>query len=206
MDQNDPSVPAGQVGALDMPWSEIPAGTVLEVLNFFPNNRSAVAIRHPEHTVSCADKLEMFARHPDLYSPYGEIRVARAAVMLVKRKQGQSHALHISDSDDRIDWKELKRTFNLSKKEDVRMFDGNVEEIVGLPLGGVSPLVSAGHKLNAIYFDRALHERELRAPQALWDFAFGTDVSLLVRPDDLVRALGQIDAVRELARWMPLHF
>lgn len=195
-----------QTGPFDLPWGEINHPTVFYLLNSFLSNDEAVAIRHPKATISCRDKLEMFAEYRERYVPYGDLRVAQGTVLLVKRRGEKTAVLYVSDADSRINWKAMKHELHLGKKDDVRMHDGDVSEIVGLPLGGISPFVAPHHTLERIIFDRDLRALEDSCPTTRWDFAFGLDVSVLIRPKALFNALIRLNTpAGAILSWSPIH-
>mgnify|MGYP001032054620 CR=1 FL=1 len=189
-------------GALNLSSREIANQTVLRVLTAAGAcGARAVAVRHPRETVTCVEKLALFREHPFFYAELGNIRVARGTVICWRSQGREKYLLFINDSDDRIDWKDLKRHVNLSKKEDIGPYHGDVEEIVGLPRGGVSPFVGTNHRLDLILFDRNLLVKELTFPDALWDFAFSRRHSVFFRPTPLFAALGHCDGIRHYLHW-----
>ena len=130
------------------------------------------------------------------YEPYGDIRVARGALLTWHAGNTQKFMLHIGDSESRIDFKGLKNHLGLSKKQDLRFFNGDVESVVGLQHGGVSVLVGDRTHLDRVYFDRSLVVGELTHPNSRWDFAFSRKDSIVVQPWALVACLSDHEAFR----------
>lgn len=198
MSEDSSSIPEGP---LDLSWSEIVHPTAFFVLNSFSSNREAVGLKHPEKTITCAEKQALFQRYAYLYSGYGEIRIARATVLLVKTGLDERILLYVGDSEERIVWKELRHWLNLRKRDDVRVYEGDVEKITGLPLGGISPLLKDGHQVSQILFARNLQTKEADSPGTRWDFAFSREQSILIRPTKLFSALSRYRAFANLLSW-----
>ena len=152
----------------------------------------AHVVRHPRPTFTCAEKAALIAERPDLYAAYGPIAVAQGTLLVLSEKhRPESFMVYLHDGKARINFKLLKAQCGVGKKGDLRMFRGppeEVQEILGLEPGSISPLVAPWSKLSVIRFDEALVSA---APDALYDFAFADDKSILIRPGVLLFCLGQ---------------
>ena len=193
--------------SLEIAPEDIVNPNIVETLEYLTSSgRRCVAVEHPEETMTCDEKAALFARYEIAYAKYRPLRIARGSVLLWKMHHGSAkYLLYLSDSEDRINWKELRWQLNLAKKDDVRFFDGDVEDIVGLPRGGVSPFVCENHRLSKILFDRRLLSRQLSAPDALWDFAFSRKHSLLAQPGMVFDALACHPLLRPVLHWTAIH-
>jgi hypothetical protein len=178
---------ADGVGPLDVPHARIGNPIVRAVLRYAQDlGAPASVIEHPRETVTCAEKRDVFQEYRHLYESYGDIRISRGALLSVEASAGPSLVLHVADSEEPIDFKGLKQLLGLSKKRDIRFFQGDVEASIGLPQGGVSPFVASHARLDSVVFAKSLSAADHSHRRARWDFAFNTRQSMVIDPRALM--------------------
>ena len=178
---------ADAVGPLDVPHAEIENQTVREVLRYAQTLGTPMSvIEHPKDMVTCAEKRAVFQEYRHLYASYGDIRVARGALLSVEAEAEPALVLHVADSEEAIDFKGLKRLLGLRKKRDIRFYQGSVEASIGLPEGGVSPFVASHAKLDCVVFAASLFASSHPQRNLRWDFAFSRRRSVIMEPGALM--------------------
>ena len=164
-----------------MPHTCIENQAVRDILCYAQARGTPVSvIEHPRESVTCADKRSLMLEHAHLYANYGDIRIARGALLSIDSNSGRAPVLHLADSEDRIDFKGLRRLLGVRKKGDIRFCPGNIEASIGLPVGGVSPFVAPHARLDCLVFAGSLFGSARHQSLPRWDFAFNRLQSVVI--------------------------
>ena len=155
-------------------------------------------IRHPERTRTVIEKKEMIDRRDNLYAAFRDIVIVKGSALCYHNHDGgEEYVAHFNEGETRIHTKRLKRNLGIPNKRDLRFFQGNLIELIGLDHGEVSPLMPTLDKLTSITFDQALLEMGEANHKGcyffVFDMAITQDLSLYANIKDVYNALHSIE-------------
>ena len=169
--------------------------TLGRVTDHLKDNGSAFGfVKHPEKTRTVAEKEEMIRQNPSLYSILRGIVIVKGSALTYHYPENEeSHVAHFNAGQSRINMKMLKKELGIPKKRDLRFYQGDLVELIGLQSGEVSPLMPTLDKVAAVTFDSDLLDTAkmsyMSAHSYVFDMAVTQEISLFANVNEVYNAL-----------------
>ena len=147
-------------------------------------------VRHSQASRTVREKRQLIDGNP-AYEAAGKVIIVQGSVLAYKEKDGVPKVfLYFHNGAKRIDFKELKRRLGIRKKSDIVFYQGDLEQLLGVPEGAVSPFILKEQDVDAICISSELIEGAKNSEKS-YDVAISTTESLLANIYHVYHALLQ---------------